>query len=641
MKNTVILFFLLFYTVQNSTAQTIDSINVKSETENLDSIINHIQKINSSVCIIKNIKKLIPVSELGNKKIVSLSIDTINTLSSFQNTLKKYSRISCIAINSDSTSTNYEPGNLQLKNNDILIISIHDISTKNLQHASDLLSKLEVYPNIILSIFGSLEILKPLPIFKCASTILFSNTNTEDTHKVAAQIIFGGLTYSEVIPAVCKKSQNEIDITLNETIRFQYTIPEMAGIDSETLNQTIDSITQLAIDSNAFPGCQILIAKDRKVIYHKCFGFHTYAKLQPVLSDDIYDLASVTKITGPLPALMRFVDEGKINLDEKLSVYWKDFKRSNKADLLFRDVLAHQAQLTPWIPFWSSTIDQNKNFKRHIFSYRKTKKYSVEVAPKMYLNKNYRKKIYKSIKKSDLLNKKEYRYSGLAYFIFPEMIKNITHKEYPNYLKQEFYRPLGAYTIDFNPHNNYPVSKIIPTEYDNYFRNTLLHGYVDDEGCAMMGGISGNAGLFATANDLAKLMQMYLQMGEYGGKRYISEKTIKEFTKIQFPDNNNRRGLGFDKPIFGNDTLSLEKCYPAYSASSESFGHSGFTGTFTWMDPKNNLLYIFLSNRVHPTRKSRQIYEKNIRISIHQGIYDAIQVFNEKYKQKPLSKLQN
>lgn len=641
MKNIIILSLLLFYSIQNSTAQTIDSINVKSETENLDSIINRIQKINSSVSIIKNTKRLVPVRELGNKKIVSLSIDTLNTISSFQKTLKKYSRINCIAINSDSISTNYKLGDLQLKNSDILIISIHDISIENLHQFSNLFSKLEAYPNIILSIFGSLEILEPLSIFKCASTILFSNTNTEDTHKVAAQIIFGGLTYSEVSQTVCEKPQNGIDITLDETIRFQYTVPEMAGIDSETLNQTIDSVAQLGIDNNAFPGCQILIAKDRKVIYHECFGFHTYAKLQPVLSDDIYDLASVTKITGPLPALMRFVDEGKINLDEKLSVYWKDFKRSNKADLPFRDVLAHQAQLTPWIPFWNSTIDENKNFKKYIFSYTKTKKYSVEVAPQMYLNKNYRKKIYKSIKKSDLLNKKEYRYSGLAYFIFPEMIKNITDKEYPNYLKQEFYRPLGAYTIDFNAHNNYPVSRIIPTEYDNYFRNTLLHGYVDDEGCAMMGGISGNAGLFATANDLAKLMQMYLQMGEYGGKRYISEKTMKEFTKIQFPDNNNRRGLGFDKPLFGNDTLSIEKCYPAYSVSAESFGHSGFTGTFTWMDPKNNLLYIFLSNRVHPTRASRQIYEKNIRTSIHQGIYNAIQIFNEKYKQKSLSKLEN
>ncbi len=634
MKNTIILSLLLFYSIQNLTAQTIDSINVKSETENLDSIINRIQKINSSVSKIKDIKRLIPVRELGNKKIVSLSIDSLNTISAFQKTLKKYSHINCIAINSDSISTNYELGNLQLKNSDILIISIHEISVENLQQLSNLFSKLEVYPNIILSIFGSLEILKPLPIFKSASTIVFSNTNTEDTHKVAAQIVFGGLSHSGVSPTVCKKSEDE-------TIRFQYTVPEMAGIDSETLYHTIDSVAQLGIENNAFPGCQILIAKDRKVIYHKCFGFHTYAKLQPVLTNDIYDLASVTKITGPLPALMRFVDEGKINLDEKLSVYWKDFKRSNKADLLFRDVLAHQAQLTPWIPFWSSTVDENKNFKKHIFNYTKTKKYSVEVAPQMYLNKNYRKKIYNSIKKSDLLDKKEYRYSGLAYFIFPEMIKNISDKEYPNYLKQQFYRPLGAYTIDFNAHNNYPDSRIIPTEYDNYFRNTLLHGYVDDEGCAMMGGISGNAGLFATANDLAKLMQMYLQMGEYGGKRYISEKTMKEFTKIQFPDNNNRRGLGFDKPLLRNDTLSIEKCYPAYSASAESFGHSGFTGTFTWMDPKNNLLYIFLSNRVHPTRKSRQIYEKNIRISIHQGIYDAIQVFNEKYKQKPLSKLQN
>ena len=635
MKNILLLLFSFLALGGTTFAQKLDNESTLSANNKIDSIINSVHTINKSVCLLQNKQEILPLQDL-KKNITSISLSLTDSLSLFQEMLTKFSNVHCINLNVDSIPVDV----LNNQNPDILIISVHTKTA--IEKLNFLLSNNNnITDNIILSIFGDIDLLDSLSLIKNTKAILFSDKNTNTTQKVAAQIIFGGLSASGKLKVNTNQYTAENGLSSDGEIRFQYTEPEIAGVESESLYHTIDSIAQVGIENRAFPGCQILIAKDCKVIYHKSFGFHTYAKSQPVLLKDIYDLASVTKITGPLPALMRFVDEGKIDLDEKLSVYWKDFKRSNKADLLFRDVLAHQAQLTPWIPFWSSTIDQDKNFKRHIFSYTKTKKYSVEVAPKMYLSKKYRKKIYKSIKKSDLLNKKEYRYSGLAYFIFPEMIKNITDKEYPNYLKQEFYRPLGAYTIDFNAHNNYPVSRIIPTEYDNYFRNTLLHGYVDDEGCAMMGGISGNAGLFATANDLAKLMQMYLQMGEYGGKRYISEKTMKEFTKIQFPDNNNRRGLGFDKPLFGNDTLSIEKCYPAYSVSAESFGHSGFTGTFTWMDPNNNLLYIFLSNRVHPTRKSRQIYEKNIRTAIHQGVYDAIQVFNEKYKQKSLSKLQN
>lgn len=622
MNNKLLFLFSFLVLCTTTFAQKLDNDSILSANNRIDSIINSVHTINQSVCLLQNKQEILPLQDL-KKNITSISLNQNDSITPFQEMLTKYSNVHCIHLKIDSIPIDV----LNNQNPDILIISVH--TKTEIDQLNLLLSNNNITTNIILSIFGDIDLLDSPSLIKNTKAILFSDKKTNTAQKVAAQIIFGGLSASGKLKVNTKQFTADSGLSSNGEIRFQYTEPEIAGIESERLYHTIDSVAQVGIENKAFPGCQILIAKDRKIIYHKSFGFHTYAKSQPVIQNDIYDLASVTKITGPLPALMRFVDEGKIDLDKKLSVYWKDFKRSNKADVLFRDVLAHQARLTPWIPFWTSTIDQNKNFKKNIFSYTKTKKYSVEVAPQMYLNKNYRKKIYKSIKKSDLLDKKEYRYSGLAYFIFPEMIKNITHKEYPNYLKQEFYRPLGAYTIDFNAHNNYPVSRIIPTEYDNYFRNTLLHGYVDDEGCAMMGGISGNAGLFATANDLAKLLQMYLQMGEYGGKRYISEKTFKEFTKIQFPDNDNRRGLGFDKPIFGNDTLSIEKCYPAYSVSTESFGHSGFTGTFTWMDPKNNLLYIFLSNRVHPTRESRQIYEKNIRTAIHQGVYDAIESFDK------------
>lgn len=634
MKNLLFVLFIFFFIIENTTGSTNKPVHPETGTGKIDSIIHHVQKIQHSVCVLKNNTSLIPIIELGKNQIVSLSIDSCNTVSPFQQMLKKYSHIKCIAINSDSISDKAEHLNLQLDKQDILIVSLHSISVKDQSYISQLLSQFNNHRNTILSLFGSPQLLDILPAIDNASSLLYTDDNTPKKQEVAAQIIFGGISASGVLSASSEKFRKGLGIKTGKAIRFQYTIPEMAGVDSKTLHQVIDSVATLGIDSNAFPGCQILVAKDRKVIYHQCFGFHTYAGLQPVHPDAIYDLASITKITGPLPALMRFVDEGKIQLDDKFASYWKDFRRSNKKDLIFRDVLAHQAQLVPWIPFWRKTIDHNQNFKKGMFSYRKTRKYPVQVAPQMFLNRKFKKKIFRAITESELLPEKEYKYSGLSYFIFPEIIQNISGRSYPEFIKQEFYKPLGANTTDFNVYKNFPTSRIIPTEYDNYFRNTLLHGFVDDEGCAMLGGVSGNAGLFSSANDLAKVMQMYLQMGAYGGKRYLSEETVKEFTQIQFPENNNRRGLGFDKPLLGNDTLSIEESYPAYSASPESFGHSGFTGTFTWADPENKLLFIFLSNRIHPTRKSRQIYEKNIRIAIHQGIYDAIEKFNEKYNKK-------
>ena len=236
--------------------------------------------------------------------------------------------------------------------------------------------------------------------------------------------------------------------------------------------------------------------------------------------------------------------------------------------------------------------------------------------------------MYREIKKSPVSSIKKYLYSGLFFYLAPQIVKNLTGEDFEAFLKKNFYHPLGAYTLTFNPYRYFPLQDIVPTEIDTFFRHVHIHGHVHDEGAAMMGGISGNAGLFGTANDLAKLTEMYLQMGYFGGKQFISDTTMKEFSRCQYPKNGNRRGLGFDKPLLGNDTLPENKAYPARSASPASFGHSGYTGTFFWVDPKEKLLYIFFSNRVYPTRLDHEIYKLNIRTSIQQALYDTI--MNEK-----------
>lgn len=601
-------------------------------TKTADVIIQNVKKIADSICVLENRDELIPIQNLEQNKIISISIsnDTTQVVSPFQQMLKNYTKINCYQFHIDSLNQKKDLINSSLNLGDIVIMSIRNISDTKINIVDKFIANASKSNTIILALFNSsnAEILRTGN--NNLSSLLFSKTSTKQVQKTAAQIIFGGISSKGILDQELGKYSIKSGIKTKGEIRFQYTSPELAGVDSETLYKKIDSVANVGLQFNAFPGCQILVAKNRKIIYHECFGYHTYNKLLPVLPNDIYDLASVTKITGPLPAIMKFVDSGKINMDKKFSLYWKDFKRTDKEDIIFRDILAHQSQLKPWIAFWKNTVDTSNQFKKRTYSYRQSRKYSIEVAPQMFLNKNYKKKIYKAIKTSELLPEKHYKYSGLSFYLFPKIIENLSNKTYDNFIKEEFYQPLGAYTLDFNAYKHFDANRIIPTEYDNAFRNTLLHGYVDDEGCAMMGGISGNAGLFSTANDLAKFIQMYLQMGEYGGRRYISEKTMREFTKTQFPENNNRRGLGFDKPLFGNDTLSIRDCYPAYGASKESFGHSGFTGTFVWADPKEQLIYIFLSNRVHPTRKSRGIYTKNIRTAIHQGIYDAIKAFKEK-----------
>jgi len=209
--------------------------------------------------------------------------------------------------------------------------------------------------------------------------------------------------------------------------------------------------------------------------------------------------------------------------------------------------------------------------------------------------------------------------------LIPQLKKDFSGQAYTEFLDDNFYHPLGAYNVTYNPLDKFPKDQIVPTEYDAYYRKRQVQGTVHDEAAAVFGGVAGNAGLFANANDLAKLIEMYMQMGTYGGERYLSDATMKDFTRVQFPENDNRRGLGFDKPLLNNNEVSPEKAYPCPGASPESFGHSGFTGTFVWADPTNDLIYIFLSNRVYPTRERNMLGKLNVRTNILQVFYDELE----------------
>ena len=389
-------------------------------------------------------------------------------------------------------------------------------------------------------------------------------------------------------------------------LRFEYTSPEAVGWNFARLSHKLDSLVQAGLDSMAYPGCQLVVVKDRKVIYDKSYGYHTFEGDRLVQDGDLYDLASLTKTAGPLSALMKLHGEGKLQLDVPFSYYWPDWNGTDKAEITVRQVLAHVSRLMPYIVYWQETVKKNGAFKGRTFKADSSRRFPVPVYANLYLHRNYRKKIYQAIRKSPLNADPGYVYSGLAFLIFPQIIENLTGQDYNTYVTENFYHPLGAYTLTYNPIKKFPIERIVPTEYDTLFRRTLVQGYVHDEAAAMFGGVSGNAGLFSTANDFAKLYQMFMDMGEYGGDRYIAQTTVEEFNRCQYPEAEVRRRLGFDKPLLKDP----ERGYAAPSASPESFGHTGFTGTYAWADPAHDLLIVHFTNRVYPFRSQAQLFRQ-------------------------------
>jgi CubicO group peptidase (beta-lactamase class C family) len=425
----------------------------------------------------------------------------------------------------------------------------------------------------------------------------------------------------------------------------------------------------------------VLIAKEGKVIYHKAFGNQVYESTEPLKKTDIFDLASITKISTSVPALMKWQDEGKFSLGTTMGELIPELANSNKKNLAYLDVLTHQARLRAWIPFWQDYIDStdmivhSKKFteqyakdelkysfvekyltksageervkkaiaqrkdlwascvdlknevtrwKPKTLSYAQSDEYPIAVAPNLYAHKTIAAQIVDAIKTSALRDKKEYVYSDLSYYLLPQIAPRMTGKSWTNYLSETFYKPLGATTLVYQAEKYFPMARIVPTEYDSLFRKTLIHGKVHDEGAALLDGISGHAGLFGNANDLAKLMQMYLQKGYYGGQQYLSEAVVKQWSSYPLSiEENARRGVGFDKVDRKKPGISA-----AASASLSSFGHSGFTGTYTWIDPEHDLVYVFLSNRVYPTRNNSKISDANIRTGINEVIYQAIKKGN-------------
>jgi len=594
-KKLFILLFLFF----NSFIFSQHNLKLRKQTE-------------KELILLKNNENIIPFLHLETADIAVVS--KVGAADFFGKTLQKYTTIS-----------DYYFDDLISNSSEKVALNKHAIVIYTITDPEDIvyLNEIRTTKKVIVVVFSE-DILNVFLKNKTSYDVLVFAPNYKlISQEYAAQLLFGGIAAQGKLQTDIVPNYKKGDGLKTQQIRLKYTIPEEVGMNSEFINQQVDSIMKLAIENNAFPGAQLLVAKNNKVIFHKTYGFHTYDNIQEVQKNDIYDLASVTKITAPLPALMKLSEEGKIRLDKPFSTYWRSWKyKRNKKKLTLREILAHQAGLTPYIVFLAEVMKNGELKKRYIRN-TKSKKFPIQAYENIYVSRRFERRMHKIIKRSKVSKIKKYKYSGLSFLIYPKLIFQLTKTPYQEYLQTEFYKPLGANTLGFIPKTKNFTNTIVPTEQDTIFRNTLTKGWVHDENAALLGGISGNAGLFSSANDLAKLMQMYVQKGTYGGKQYLKKSTFNEFTKVQYPKNENRRGLGFDKPLLNNSELDITKSYPAPAVSKASFGHAGFTGTFVWADPENELIFIFLSNRVYPTRKNRNLYKLNIRPALQQVFYEA------------------
>ncbi len=442
----------------------------------------------------------------------------------------------------------------------------------------------------------------------------------DHTEIYTAQMLFGGVSSEGRMPVAVSESLPYGIRVSHAPVRLGFATAEKTGILQERL-VSINAIAESAIDKGVFPGCQIVVAKDGKVIYSQALGYHTYDKKKktPVQIDDLFDIASVTKVASTTLAVMRLTEQQRIDLKRTLGEYLPASARTDVGEIKIRDLLLHNSGLQAQMPL--THLFSYKNVPSRgcntYFCRKRQGRYSVKVADGLYLRQDFQDTISRRVYRLPV-NRQRFRYSDVNYFLLQKLVENTTRTDLDQYVFENIYRPLGLRFMTYNPLEKFEKKQIIPTENDRYWRKTLVHGYVHDPAAALLGGVGGNAGVFSNAEDLTVLFQMLLNGGDYGGTQFFEPGNVGAYTEAKY---GNHRGLGFDKPV--------NRRYPTYSkdASPQSYGHTGFTGTCVWVDPEENLVYVFLSNRVHPSGRNGKIFTEATRSRIHEVVYDALGSF--------------
>lgn len=595
----------------------LDERNVVKELNSTKAQQINYKLVEQEMCLVKDERSLVPINKKENIKILSIAIGK-GAKTIFQKELESIGNVTSRGI-SKSASTSDFTGVGKLANSyDITVISLHNTSKYPPNYgvtnqSAAFISKMGLRDDVVFVNFGNPYNLKK---FKNQKTVLLAFED-QKTHQIkAAQALFGAIGVNGTLSvSIGQEYKSSMGVTTKPIIDFNRARPEEVGMSGEQLNK-IDAIAQKAIRIGAAPGCQVLVAKSGNIIYNKSFGKHTFSSSNKVQNEDLYDLASITKVAATTVTLMKLHEEGLIDINDKMSFYLPELIGTNKENMVIKNVLEHKAGLKSWIPFYYATVEDRKIYDS-IYSAKYSETHSVSLGNGLYILNDYKAQIMRTIYESEMKVPGKYKYSDLGMILMKELIERVTGSEFHSFVEDAFYKPMGLKRLTFLPLEKYSEKDIVPTSVSPDMRKGLVHGTVHDPAAAMLGGVSGHAGLFGNAESLATLMQMLLNGGELNNIKYLEESTIEMFTKRQC--NDSRRGIGWDKPEMDRRRINPASDY----ASSLCFGHTGFTGTMVWVDPKYDLIYVFLSNRVYPTQENKKLIREGIRTDIMDVVYQS------------------
>lgn len=572
-----------------------------------------------AMTLVDNSDELLPIIRVDSTRFASVSFGGKDA-SSFTHMLDNYA-----SFDHFKADSNYQQQMDTLAGYDVVVVAYQGItnSPRNQHKVNsdevEFIKKLQKRTKVVVVTMGNAY---SLQYFSGVKNILCTYEDNEITQEIAPQIIFGAIRAEGKLPVTA--GENFAAGTGIETLsasRLSFGIPEEVGMDSEILNR-IDEVIAEAIGERATPGAQVLVARKGKVIFRKNYGYLTYDQEVPVTDETLYDLASITKVAATTQMLMHLQEKGLIDMNATLGSYLPELKGTNKENLVLREVLTHQAGLKPYFPYYIYTVENGEPLEG-FYQDSPGGPYQNEVSRGLYGIKTLPDSVWQWVVDSDLRDKPrgsnnyDYLYSDMGYYLFFKLAEKLLEEFPKTFLERAFYQPLGLRTLGYLPLERYAEAQIAPTEADDYFRHSQVQGTVHDQGAAMLGGVAGHAGLFSNALDLAVLMQMNLQNGVYGGHQYFKSTTIPQFVLRQY--NGNRRGMGWDKPVVG-----LEVGPTSRYASAATFGHTGFTGTAAWVDPENELTFIFLANRIYPDASNAKLITANIRTRVQDLIYESI-----------------
>ena len=620
----------------------VSGMSYRIHTDEAKALVTRLRQ--AAVTVLGNHFGVLPLTPVGDTPIALLSVvegkDSI-----FIAEMKKLSPVpvECFHLAKEMSGDEHRELARKLANYRRVVISI---SGKDALAYADFLAGLNLPAPVVYAFFTSYRAMQPLvPALNQASAVVLGHSSEADIQQYVAGVLFAK------VPAQGKLSMSIGNLyqagegsVITPGMKPGRIIPEDLGMKSNELHR-IDAIVKGGLAAGSYPGCQVLVLKDGQTVYDKCFGTHSDKDTTAVRPTDMFDLASLTKTTATLLAVMKLYDTGKLKLTDKASQYLPILRNTDKKNITIKDLLLHESGLPPYIRFYLEAIDPNSvhgpyaqswvdewhrtqvsehsyycsnfKFKKGLVAEKESSTYNLHVADKMWLNKNFKNTILQKIARCDM-DSKRYVYSDLGFILLQQVVEAIVKLPMDLYLAKEFYAPMGLQRTMYLPLLRYSKQEIMPTAANDFLRRQDLCGYVHDETAACMGGISGNAGLFSTATEVAKIYQMMLNGGEWNGKRYLSEATCRLFTTEASAIS--RRGLGFDKPNLKD--LKNSPCAP--SATNTVYGHTGFTGTCAWVDPEHGTVYVFLSNRLCPNVWNTKLTEMNIRTNIQEAIYKSL-----------------